>query len=63
LIGETGFPNQIYAEFFVVRGLRVSDLTVTEGQLLVVEPTQLAAIDDKLTPSARIALDVFYNKA
>jgi len=25
------------AEFFIVRGLRVSDLTITAGQLLVVE--------------------------
>jgi 8-oxo-dGTP pyrophosphatase MutT (NUDIX family) len=47
----------VHAEFFIVRGLRVADLTITEGQLLVVRPTELDAIRQKLTPSARLALD------
>jgi 8-oxo-dGTP diphosphatase len=50
----------LHAEFFLVRELRVSDLTVTEGQLLVVQPNELNSIRQKLTPSARLALDVIY---
>ena len=53
----------VRAECFIVRGLRVSDLTITEGQLLVVEASELNAIRQKLTPSARLALDAFYKKA
>src|ERR1700723_2840640 len=34
----------VRAECFIVRGLRVSDLTITEGQLLVVEASELNAI-------------------
>jgi 8-oxo-dGTP diphosphatase len=54
--------GSLHAEFFIVRGLRVSDLTITEGQLLVIEPSELNAIRLKLTPSACLALDFFYNK-
>jgi 8-oxo-dGTP diphosphatase len=50
----------VHAKFFVVRGLRVRDLLVTEGQLLVAQPTELDAIRQKLTPSAHLALGVFY---
>jgi hypothetical protein len=53
----------VRAECFIVRGLRVSGLTITEGQLLVVEASELNAIPQKLTPSARLALDAFYKKA
>jgi 8-oxo-dGTP diphosphatase len=53
----------VRAEFFIVRGLMVSDLTITEGQLLVVETSELNAIRQKLTPSAHLALDAFYKKA
>jgi 8-oxo-dGTP diphosphatase len=53
----------VRAECFIVRGLRVSDLTITEGQLVVVEASELNAIRQKLTPSARLALDAFYRKA
>lgn len=49
----------LHAEFFIIRGLRASDLTITEGQLLVVQPKQLNAIRQKLTLAARLALDVF----
>ena len=47
----------VHAEFFIVRGLTVSELKITEGQRLVVQPTELAAIHQKLTPRARRALD------
>jgi 8-oxo-dGTP diphosphatase len=50
----------VRAEFFVIRGLKVSDLAITEGQLLVVQPAELDAIRQKLTPSARRALDTLY---
>ena len=53
----------LHAEFFIVRGLRVSDLTITEGQLFVIHPTDINAIRQKLTPSARFALDSFKNHA
>jgi hypothetical protein len=50
-------PKGLFAqsECFIVRGLRVSDLTITEGQLLVVEASELNTIRQKLTPSARLA--------
>jgi 8-oxo-dGTP diphosphatase len=56
--GET-----VHAEFFIVHGLEIANLTITEGQLLVVQPTELAAIHQKLTPSARRALDTLNNQA
>jgi 8-oxo-dGTP diphosphatase len=53
--------GNVRAEYFVVRGLRVSDLKVTEGQLLVVQPREISAIRPKLTPGARFALDALYS--
>jgi hypothetical protein len=41
----------VRAEFFVVRGLKISNLTITEGQLLGVPPTGLDAIRQKLIPT------------
>jgi 8-oxo-dGTP diphosphatase len=53
----------VRAEFFVIRGLKVTDLTITEGQLLVVQPTKLDAIRLKPTPSARLELNTLDSRA
>jgi len=50
----------LYAEFFVIRDIPHNALLVTEGQLLIVIPDQLGLFERKLTPSARFALDKFF---
>jgi 8-oxo-dGTP diphosphatase len=50
------FGGTVHAALFVVRGLTVRNLVVTEGKLLIVSRADLAAIAQKLTPTARIAL-------
>ena len=47
------------AEFFVVSGIPVESLTITEGALLVARPGEVIKIDHKLTPSARFAMKAF----
>ena len=46
----------VRAEFFVVRGVPVDKLNVTEGSLKIVLVDELDQITDVLTPSARFAL-------
>ena len=46
----------VLAEFFVVRGVPVDKLSVTEGSLKIVLVEELNQIADVLTPSARFAL-------
>src|ERR1700722_18303 len=41
------------AEFFVVSGIPVESLTITEGALLVARPEEVIKIDQKLAPLAR----------
>ena len=47
------------AEFFVVSGIPVESLTITEGALLVARPEEVIKIDHKLAPSARFAIKAF----
>jgi 8-oxo-dGTP diphosphatase len=47
------------AEFFVVSGIPVESLTITEGALLVARPEEVIKIDHKLAPSARFAMKAF----
>lgn len=41
-------------EFYFVRGLRVEDIIVTEGSLLIVDKHGLAPFHDRLAPIARM---------
>lgn len=50
------------AEVYVVDGARISDLTITEGALLVVAPEDVFGLFDKLTPSAAFALEIFLGR-
>ena len=47
------------AEFFIVSGIPVESLIVTEGALLVARPEEVIKIDHKLAPSARFAMKAF----
>jgi 8-oxo-dGTP diphosphatase len=47
-------------DFLLVRDIPIEKLVVTEGTLLAVAPADLAKIDHKLTPTARLALDAFF---
>jgi 8-oxo-dGTP pyrophosphatase MutT (NUDIX family) len=51
--------GSIRAEFFVVRGIPVEDLIVTEGSLLVAQPVEIKEMDHRLTPSARFVMKAF----
>ena len=46
-------------DFFVVRDVPRDKIVVTEGTLLVVTPSELDRINDKLTPTARFALAAY----
>lgn len=47
-------------DFFLVRDIPRDKIVVTEGTLLVVAPAELDRIRDKLTPTARFALDAYF---
>jgi 8-oxo-dGTP diphosphatase len=47
-------------DFFVVRDIPRDEIVVTEGTLVVVAPGELARIENKLTPTARFALDAYF---
>jgi 8-oxo-dGTP diphosphatase len=47
-------------DFYVVRDIPRDRIIVTEGTLLVIAPGELARITDKLTPTARFALDAYF---
>jgi 8-oxo-dGTP diphosphatase len=47
-------------DFFIVRDIPRDEIVVTEGTLLVVAPDDLARIKNKLTPTARFALDAYF---
>jgi 8-oxo-dGTP diphosphatase len=51
--------GSLRAEFFIVSGLPVEGLTITEGALLVTRPEEVIKIDHRLTPSARFAMKAF----
>jgi 8-oxo-dGTP diphosphatase len=50
------------AEFFIVRDVPTSALVVTEGSLLIIDPGQIIEIEPKLTPAARFAIKVYFDK-
>jgi len=49
----------VSAEFFVVRDIPVEAVSVTEGSLLVVNPSDLPALAGKLVPLIRHVLNLF----
>lgn len=49
----------VHGEIFVARDIPLDQLTVCEGTLLVLHPSTLSEIADKLVPSAYFALECF----
>lgn len=49
----------LHAEFFLVKDIPVEQVVVTEGSLLVASLSDLETMADRLTPSARFALDYY----
>lgn len=47
-------------DFFVVRDIPRDKIVVTEGALFAIAPHDIARIKDKLTPTARFALDAYF---
>lgn len=52
----------LHCELFFARDLPMQDLVVTEGSLLIVEPSELIALNSQLTPDACFAIRTFLNK-
>jgi 8-oxo-dGTP diphosphatase len=52
----------VRAEFFITRDIPTDALVVTEGSLLMINHDEIIEIEPKLTPSARFALKVYFNK-
>ncbi len=50
-------------DFFLVRDIPRDKIVVTEGTLVVIAPGEIARIKDKLTPTARFALDAYFAMA
>jgi 8-oxo-dGTP diphosphatase len=48
--------------FFIVRNVSADKLLVSEGRLLLVSRSDLAALDPKFTPTTRHAFKVFFQK-
>lgn len=47
-------------DFFLVRDIPRDRIVVTEGTLVVIAPDEVARLEQKLTPSARFALDAYF---
>jgi 8-oxo-dGTP pyrophosphatase MutT (NUDIX family) len=50
-------------EYFLVRGVPLDEIVVTEGTLLVVDLASWPALGERLAPIARQALQLFTNRA
>jgi 8-oxo-dGTP diphosphatase len=65
LIGITGEDiesdggGSVRDAFFVAREIPVEALVITEGALLIFDPDNVTALDQRLTPTARFALKAF----
>lgn len=51
----------IHGHLFVARDIPVDALDVTEGTLLIVEPTEIDEIQARLAPTTRLALKAYLN--
>jgi 8-oxo-dGTP diphosphatase len=49
-------------EFFVARGVPADAVVVTEGSLLIVEPSEVGHIQHKFTPATAFAIRAFCSK-
>jgi 8-oxo-dGTP diphosphatase len=49
----------VHAEFYIARDIPLDRLTVTEGSLLIARPEEIFEMEQKLTPSARFALQAY----
>jgi 8-oxo-dGTP diphosphatase len=56
---DTDSGGSVRGEFFVARDIPVEALVVTEGSLLVVDPGDVTALFQRLTPTARFAQKVY----
>jgi 8-oxo-dGTP pyrophosphatase MutT (NUDIX family) len=52
----------VRGSFFVARDVPISALVITEGSLLTVTPDEVQTVEPKLTPSARFAIKVFFDR-
>jgi 8-oxo-dGTP diphosphatase len=52
----------VRGEFFIARDISVDALVITEGSLLIVNPSELAQMDHNLTPSAKFAMKAYLGK-
>lgn len=51
--------KQVKGEVFIAREVPSSDLVVTEGKLMIVPPSDLAAVRADMTPMTLIAVEAF----
>jgi 8-oxo-dGTP diphosphatase len=51
----------IHGHLFVVRDIPAKALAINEGSLLIVEPVEIAKIENRLAPTTRLALRAFLN--
>jgi 8-oxo-dGTP diphosphatase len=56
---ETDSGGSVRGEFFVAHDIPVEALVITEGSLLIVEPVDVVALYQRLTPTARLALKAY----
>jgi 8-oxo-dGTP pyrophosphatase MutT (NUDIX family) len=56
---DTDSGGSVRGDFFVARDIPVEALVVTEGSLLVVDPGDVTALFQRLTPTARFALKAY----
>lgn len=54
--------SSLHGEFFVATDIPVDILRITEGSLLVVKCEEVIAVDPRLTPTARFAMNLMLNK-
>jgi 8-oxo-dGTP diphosphatase len=54
--------GRVRGEFFVTRNIPVDALVITEGSLLIIKPSELVRMDRKLTPSAKFAINTYFDK-
>ena len=53
----------IHGEFFVVRGVPVERVVVTEGTLFIAERGDLQALEHRLSPSGKAGLSAFLERS
>ena len=59
--GAHPLGGTIRGEIYVANNVPVDQLLITEGSLLPIKPEDLATIDAKFSPSARVAVNTFLN--